>query len=64
MSNVSGRTLRRSRSDRVLAGVCGGLAAFFGIDTIWFRIAFLIALIPGGAGLLAYFICWVVIPTE
>lgn len=65
MSNVSGRTLRRSRSDRVLAGVCGGLGAFFGIDTIWFRIAFLIALIPGGVpGLLAYFICWVVIPSE
>lgn len=65
MSNSSGRVLRRSRRDRVLAGVCGGLGEFFGISSIWFRIAFLIALIPGGIpGLLAYFICWIVIPGE
>ena len=59
------RTLRRSRQDRVLAGVCGGLGDFFGISSIWFRIAFLIALLPGGVpGILAYLICWIVIPSE
>ena len=42
------KKLRRSRSDRVVAGVCGGLAEFFGISAFWFRLAFLIALIPGG----------------
>ncbi len=65
MSSSSGRVLRRSRHDRVLAGVCGGLGDFFGISAIWFRLAFLLALLPGGIpGLLAYFICWIVIPSE
>ena len=65
MSNSSGRVLKRSRRDRVLAGVCGGLGEFFGIAAIWFRLAFLIALIPGGIpGLLAYAFCWIVIPGE
>ena len=40
--------LRRSRSDRMIAGVCGGLAQFFGISAFWFRLGFLIALVPGG----------------
>jgi len=65
MSNSSGRVLRRSRRDRILAGVCGGLGEFFGISAIWFRLGFLIALLPGGIpGLLAYFIFWIVIPSE
>lgn len=59
----STKTLRKSRSDRVIAGVCGGLAEFFGISTFWFRLAFLLALIPGGVpGLLVYFILWIVMP--
>lgn len=60
-----GKSLRRSRSNRMLAGVCGGLGEFFGINSLWFRIAFLIALIPGGVpGLLLYVILWIVIPNE
>ncbi|MFN2233711.1 MAG: PspC domain-containing protein [Anaerolineales bacterium] len=59
------KVLRRSRSDRVVAGVCGGLAEFFGISAFWFRLAFLIALIPGGVpGLLPYILCWIIIPKE
>jgi phage shock protein C len=59
------QALRRSRSDRVVAGVCGGLADFFGISAFWFRLAFLIALIPGGIpGLLPYILLWLVIPKE
>ena len=59
------KVLRRSRSDRVVAGVCGGLAEFFGISAFWFRLAFLIALIPGGVpGLLPYFLLWLIIPKE
>ena len=55
--------LRRSHSNRVIAGVCGGLAEFFGISAFWFRLAFLIALIPGGVpGLLVYMLCWIIIP--
>ena len=64
MSNNK-KVLRRSRSDRVVAGVCGGLAEFFGISAFWFRLAFLIALIPGGVpGLLPYILCWIIIPKE
>ncbi|MEA3440576.1 MAG: PspC domain-containing protein [Chloroflexota bacterium] len=57
--------LRRSRSNRIISGVSGGLGEFFGIDAIWFRLAFLIALLPGGIpGLLIYIILWIIIPSE
>jgi phage shock protein C len=57
--------LRRSRRNRVIAGVCGGLAEFFGISAFWFRLAFLIALLPGGIpGLLIYLLCWIIVPGE
>lgn len=57
--------LRRSRSDRMLAGVCGGLGRFFGISPSWFRLAFLIALIPGGVpGILVYGLMWLIVPSE
>lgn len=63
--NVQGHTLRRSHRDRVVAGVCGGLGEFFGISPFWFRIAFLIALIPGGVpGLLLYLIMAIVVPSD
>jgi phage shock protein PspC (stress-responsive transcriptional regulator) len=59
------KVLRRSRSHRVIAGVCGGLSEFMGIGTFWFRLAFLIALIPGGIpGILLYLILWIIIPKE
>ncbi len=57
--------LRRSRSNRMIAGVCGGLAEFFGISAFWFRLAFLIALIPGGVpGILVYLIMMIMVPSE
>jgi phage shock protein C len=65
MSQNERKILRRSRSNRIFAGVCGGLANFFGISAFWFRLAFLIALIPGGVpGFLLYLILWVIIPNE
>ena len=55
--------LRRSRRNRVVAGVAGGLADFFGVSAFWFRLAFLISLIPGGVpGLTLYVLLWLVIP--
>ena len=55
--------LRRSRHNRVIAGVCGGLAEFFGVSAFWFRTAFLIALIPGGVpGIGAYLLFWIIVP--
>ena len=59
------KALRRSRSDRIVAGVCGGLAEFFGISAFWFRLGMLIALIPGGVpGILIYLLLWIMIPGE
>ncbi len=63
--NIQRQTLRRSRSNRMVAGVCGGLADFFGISSFWFRLAFLLALIPGGVpGLLVYFAVVLIVPSE
>ena len=64
--NVNQRpVLRRSRRNRVFAGVFGGLGDFFGISAFWFRLAMLIALIPGGVpGFLVYFLLWVMVPSE
>jgi phage shock protein C len=57
--------LRRSRRNRVFAGVCGGMAEFFGISSFWFRLAFLIALLPGGVpGILVYLLFWLILPAE
>jgi len=57
--------LRRSRRNRILAGVCGGLAEFYGISSFWFRLGFFLLLIPGGLpGLVPYIILWIVIPSE
>lgn len=57
--------LRRSKSNRMLAGICGGLAEFFGISSFWFRLVFVLALIPGGVpGILVYIIMWMIVPSE
>jgi phage shock protein C len=63
--NVQRQVLRRSKSNRWIAGVCGGLGEFFGINPFWFRLAMFIALIPGGVpGILIYLIAMTMIPSE
>lgn len=55
--------LRTSRTDRVLLGVCGGLAEWTGISAIWFRLFFLLTFIPGGIpGGTLYLLAWLVMP--
>lgn len=59
--------LVRSATDRKIAGVCGGLAAYFGVDSTLVRMAVVILSIYPGAivcGLIAYVIAWIVIPEE
>lgn len=56
--------LRRSSSDRVLSGVCGGLATHLGIDAALVRIAMVVLVLLGGAGLVAYAVALVVMPRE
>jgi phage shock protein C len=58
------RTVRRSRSERVIAGVCGGLGRYLGIDPVLLRVAFIILALANGLGLIAYVVAWVAIPEE
>lgn len=59
------KRLYRSESDKKIAGVCGGLGAYFDVDPVIFRIIFVVLLLPGGLpGLLPYLIMWFIIPTE
>ena len=53
------------RQNGMIGGVCGGLGAFFGISPFWFRLLFLILLLPGGLpGLVPYAILWIVVPRK
>lgn len=56
--------LRRSRTDRVLGGVAGGIARYFGVDPILIRLGFVLLVIAGGSGILIYLIAWLIIPEE
>jgi phage shock protein C len=56
------RPFRRSRSNRVLGGVCGGLGEYLGVDPVLFRIGAVVLVFAGGAGILAYAIAWIVVP--
>ncbi len=58
------RALRRSRSDRVVAGVLGGLGRRLGIDPLLLRIVTVVLAIFGGIGVLAYAAAWLLIPAE
>jgi phage shock protein C len=58
------RLLRRSTSDKVLAGVCGGLGRYLGVDPVLVRIAAVVLALANGIGLIAYVIAWIVIPEE
>ena len=58
------RRLRRSRTDRVGAGVASGLGDYFGLDPVLFRVLFATSAFFGGAGILAYLLAWAAIPEE
>jgi phage shock protein PspC (stress-responsive transcriptional regulator)/predicted membrane protein len=58
------RELHRSRDDRVVAGVAGGLGRYFDLPPIFFRVAFLVLAFVGGAGILLYAAAALVIPDE
>lgn len=58
------RKLYRSRTNRMIAGVAGGLGEYFGIDPTLVRLAFVLAALAGGPGLIAYIIMMIVIPEE
>jgi phage shock protein C len=58
------RRLYRSRSDRKLAGVCGGLAQYSNIDPTLIRVLFVVLALLGGPGLVIYLLMWILVPEE
>jgi phage shock protein C len=56
--------LRRSFDDRLIAGLCGGLADFLNIDSRKSRLAFILMTLFGGLSFFTYLIAWIVIPNE
>ncbi|MGD0375582.1 MAG: PspC domain-containing protein [Streptosporangiaceae bacterium] len=59
------KVLVRSRDDRMLAGVCAGVAGYFGLDVTVVRVIWaIVSVITGGAGILAYLVAWVLIPDD
>jgi phage shock protein C len=58
------KKLMRSRTDKKIAGVCGGFANYFDLDVTLVRIIWVMLVVFGGCGVLGYFIAWIVMPEE
>jgi len=62
MTSSPVRTLRRSRSNRVVGGVCGGIGQYLGVDPVLLRIAAVALALASGVGVVAYVIAWIAMP--
>ena len=62
MNQENPKKLYRSRKNRFIAGVCGGLGEFFDIDPTWIRLLFVLFLFLGGSALLIYIVMWLIVP--
>ena len=59
------KRLYRSKKQRIIAGVCGGIGEYFNVDPVPIRLLWVIAtLLTGGAGIIAYLIAWLIVPEE
>ncbi|MBV6422221.1 MAG: hypothetical protein DAHOPDDO_03514 [Ignavibacteriaceae bacterium] len=58
------KKLYRSTNDKMLGGVAGGLAEYFGIDSTLVRVLFIVIVFLGGGGIIAYIILWIVVPQK
>ncbi|MBI4130031.1 PspC domain-containing protein [Candidatus Roizmanbacteria bacterium] len=64
MAAAKPKHLYRSEKDRMIAGVCGGLAIYFNMDASLVRVLWILITLLGGSGILIYIILWIVLPTE
>ncbi|MEU3017192.1 MULTISPECIES: PspC domain-containing protein [unclassified Nocardiopsis] len=62
--NFSTKRLQRSETDRFLTGVCGGIAAYTGVDSTIIRIVFVVLALLGMAGIPIYILAWLLMPAE
>lgn len=61
---MDGKRLYRSKKDRMICDVCGGIANYFNIDPTLVRLAFVLIAMGAGSGILAYIIAAIIIPDE
>ena len=62
MATTAEKRLLRSPDDRMLAGVCAGIADFFGLDVSLVRIATLVLILFGGLSIWVYVLLWIIVP--
>ena len=58
------KKLYRSRKDTKIAGICGGIAEYFNVDSNIIRLLAVLSIFFGGGGIIAYIIAWIIIPLE
>jgi phage shock protein PspC (stress-responsive transcriptional regulator) len=59
---IPSKTLTRSSTNKIIAGVCGGLGHYFSLDPVLFRLGFLFLGLVGGWGLILYIVLWIAVP--
>ncbi|MET9018725.1 PspC domain-containing protein [Actinopolymorpha sp. NPDC004070] len=58
------KKLVRTRDERMIAGVCGGIARYAGLDPVIIRLALAASILLGGAGVVLYIAAWIIVPEE
>lgn len=58
------KRLYRSRNDKMICGVCGGIGDYFNIDSTIIRLLWVAFILSAGTGIIAYIIAWIIIPEE
>jgi len=58
------KRLYRNKKDKIIGGVCGGIAEYLNVDPVIIRLLWIVASLIWGAGILAYLIAWVIIPKK
>jgi phage shock protein C len=61
---MSERALTRSREDKIIGGVCGGIARYFGIDSTLVRVITALLILAGGLSFVVYIIIWLIMPGQ
>lgn len=56
------RRLYRSRKDKVIAGVCGGIGEYFAVDPVWVRLGLILLALADGVGVVLYILAWILVP--
>lgn len=64
MCMASVKRLYRSSTDKVLGGVCAGIADYFAVDPVLVRLIWVLLTLAGGAGILLYIIAWIIVPEK